>query len=166
MPKPRRHRISIGGKRWLLELGAKLPSDRWGDCTNPNNRNRRIRIGNARGIGWLDVLLHELIHARWWALCESEVNEFASELSAVLLLLREQVLEAMEEDEDLGTSSWRRSRSSRPGGRSRGSRSCRKTSSRSCSRSAPSSRPGGSPAPRGRCRSRSRVKLARSSHTR
>jgi hypothetical protein len=49
---------------------------------------------------WLDVLLHELIHARWWALCETEVTDFASELSAVLLLLRNDVIEAMEEEED------------------------------------------------------------------
>ena len=100
MPRPRRHRIAIGGKRWTLELGAKLPVDRWGDCSNPSSKNRRIRIGNARGMQWLDVLLHELIHARWWALCETEVTDFASELSAVLLLLRNDVIEAMEEEED------------------------------------------------------------------
>lgn len=76
----------------------KLPADRWGDCSNPSGRNRRIRISrSAKGLLWLDVLIHELIHARWWALCETEVTAFASELTAILRLLREEVEEALED---------------------------------------------------------------------
>ena len=95
---PRRHRISIGGRKWLLEVGVKIPNDRWGDCSNPNSKRRRIRIHRAaRGEVFLDVLLHELIHARWWALCETEVTEFANELTAILRMFREEVIEALED---------------------------------------------------------------------
>lgn len=33
---------------------------------------------------FVEVLLHELIHARWWCLDEGEVTEFAEEAAAVL----------------------------------------------------------------------------------
>jgi hypothetical protein len=35
-------------------------------------------------VDFVEVLLHELIHARWWCLDEGEVTEFAEEASAVL----------------------------------------------------------------------------------
>lgn len=95
---PRRYRISIGGRKWLLEVGVQIPDDRWGDCSHPNSKKRRIRIHRAaRGEVFLDVLLHELIHARWWALCETEVTEFANELTAILRKFKEEVIEALED---------------------------------------------------------------------
>ncbi len=94
-----RHRVSINGKRWTLDVAATLPPDRWGDCSEPHKPNRRIRVSrSAKSSHWLEVLVHELIHARWWALCETEVTAFSKELVAILLLLREQVAEALEED--------------------------------------------------------------------
>jgi len=112
---PRRHRISIGGQRWTLEVGAVLPRDRWADCDPPTARRRLIRISNAAtGATFLDCVIHELIHARWWALCESEVKEFAEELTAVLRLFSEQVIDAMEEDSDLPRSRKRKRRSAAP----------------------------------------------------
>lgn len=82
----------------MLEVGAAIPNDRWGDCSNPNSKRRLVRIHRAaRGEVFLDVLLHELIHARWWALCETEVTEFAQELTAILRMFREEVIEALED---------------------------------------------------------------------
>lgn len=92
-----RHRIVINRQRWLLDTAAKLPNDRWGDCSDPAKKNRKIRVSkSAKGNQWLEVLLHELIHARWWALCETEVTAFAKELAAILNLLRAEVAEALE----------------------------------------------------------------------
>lgn len=95
----RRHRISINGKRWTLVLKAAKMRDRWGDCTNPASKRRQVRVSSqAKGTAFLDTLIHELIHARWWSLCETEVTEFAAELTAILRLLREDVIEALEDD--------------------------------------------------------------------
>lgn len=99
--RSRRHRITINKRRWLLDVAARLPSDKWGDCSDPATKNREIRVSkSAKGSIWLEVLLHELIHARWWALCETEVTEFAKELVSILSLLREEVAEALEVGED------------------------------------------------------------------
>lgn len=97
MARSKRHRIVINGQRWLLDTAARLPNDRWGDCSEPLKKNRKIRVSkSAKGNLWLEVLLHEMIHARWWALCETEVTAFAKEVVAVLALLREEVAEALD----------------------------------------------------------------------
>lgn len=73
--------VHIGNTQWKIRV-CKTPPDRMGDC---NDDNRTIRISNKLiGIDFVEVLLHELIHARWWCLDESEVTEFAEEASAVL----------------------------------------------------------------------------------
>lgn len=95
--KPRR--IVIANRTWRLETDADL-GDRWGDCSDPAAPRRRIRVSKrAKGLWFIEILIHELIHARWWALCESEVTEFAAELTAVLALFREEILEAMNADD-------------------------------------------------------------------
>jgi hypothetical protein len=101
MARRSRHRITINKRRWLLDIAARIPSDRWGDCDDPQKKRRRIRVSKtAKGITWLEVLIHELIHARWWALCETEVTAFSKELVAILVLLRARVIEVLEEEEE------------------------------------------------------------------
>jgi hypothetical protein len=80
-PLPRTKRVLIGKDRWTIRRQA-VPRDRWGDC----DRDRRlIRVdGRLRGINLLNVLLHELIHARWWPLSEDEVTEFSEEAAGIL----------------------------------------------------------------------------------
>ena len=83
MAKVRRRtaRVMIGQQRWTIHR-CKVPDDRGGDC---NNETKTIRVSHRlAGIDFVTVLLHELIHARWWCLCESEVKEFAEEAAAVL----------------------------------------------------------------------------------
>lgn len=95
----RRHRIRIDGRRWLLVVGVRNLRDRWGDCDPPDSKRRRIRVADqARGTAFVDTLIHELIHARWWHLDETEVTEFAAEVTAVLQLLRDVVIEALEDE--------------------------------------------------------------------
>lgn len=73
--------VHIGGKRWKL-LRCRVPSDRYGDCCHSTST---IRISNKlHGDELLNVLLHELIHARWPDVSEEAVVEFADELSGVL----------------------------------------------------------------------------------
>ncbi len=58
-----------------------------------------IRISrHAVGLEFVETLLHELIHARWWALDETEVSEFAEEAVAILRKFPDE-LSAMLEDE-------------------------------------------------------------------
>lgn len=98
MAEEQRHRIRIDGRRWLLVIGARL-RDRWGDCDPPDSKRRRIRVSDqARGTAFVDTLIHELIHARWWSIDEQEVTEFAAEVTAVLQLLRDRVIEALEDE--------------------------------------------------------------------
>ena len=73
--------VHIGQKRWKIRICA-VPTDRLGDC---NDETGTIRVSNKLvGVDFVEVLLHELIHARWWCLDEGEVTEFAEEAAAVL----------------------------------------------------------------------------------
>ena len=59
-----------------------MPKDRLGDC---NDETGTIRVSETLvGVDFVEGLLHELIHARWWCLDEGEVTEFAEEAAAVL----------------------------------------------------------------------------------
>ena len=74
-------RVRIGKELWTLRR-CKVPQDRWGDC---DKEKRLIRVDERLGgTDLLNVLLHEMIHARWWCLCESEVTEFAEEVAGVM----------------------------------------------------------------------------------
>lgn len=73
--------VHIGQKRWKIRV-CKTPPDRLGDC---NDETGTIRVSEKLvGVDFVEVLLHELIHARWWCLDEGEVTEFAEEAAAVL----------------------------------------------------------------------------------
>jgi hypothetical protein len=85
--------VHIGSKKWKIRV-CKVPADRLGDC---NDETGTIRVSEKLvGVDFVEVLLHELIHARWWCLDEGEVTEFAEEASAVL----EAFGVTREEDED------------------------------------------------------------------
>lgn len=137
--KRRKRRINIGGVAWRLDPSARLPKDRWGDCDPPQKRGiREIRVSeHACGEQFVDTLFHELTHARWWALCETEVREFVEEAVAILKQFPEEVLEMLEEEESLTASSPARRRATAR--RERGGRgSPRKTSPRSADSATPS----------------------------
>jgi len=85
--------VHIGQKKWKIRV-CRVPADRLGDC---NDETSTIRVSEKLvGVDFVEVLLHELIHARWWCLDEGEVTEFAEEASAVL----EAFGVTREEDED------------------------------------------------------------------
>jgi hypothetical protein len=73
--------VHIGDRKWRIRV-CRVPRDRHGDC---NTETGVIRVSDkVAGFDFVNVLLHELIHARWWCLDESEVTEFAEEAAAVL----------------------------------------------------------------------------------
>ena len=92
--------IKIGGVPYTLSIeDPRVPKDRWGDCSAPTSKSKRVRVSKrATGVAFIDTLLHELIHARWWCLDEDEVSEFASEVAQLLFHLREKVIDSLEEE--------------------------------------------------------------------
>lgn len=93
-------RVNIGGRKWRLDAAAPLrPPHCWGDCDPPTTARPEIRISRqAAGLEFVETLLHELIHARWLAIDETEVSEFAEEAVAILRQFPDE-LAAMLEDE-------------------------------------------------------------------
>ena len=76
-------RVRIGDVRWTIRR-CPVPKDRWGDC---DPEKKLIRVSDKlAGCDLMDVMLHEMIHARWWCLSECEVREFAEEAAGVMEL--------------------------------------------------------------------------------
>jgi hypothetical protein len=68
-------RVYINGRRWTIERGP-VPRDSLGTC---NWDTRTIRLAPSLvGVDLLDVLLHELAHARFPDLAEAAVEDFAT----------------------------------------------------------------------------------------
>lgn len=99
-PRSSVRRINIGGRRWRLDASAPLrPPACWGDCDPPTAARPSIRISSrATGLEFVETLLHELIHSRWWALDETEVSEFAEEAVAVLRQFPDELAAMLEDD--------------------------------------------------------------------
>lgn len=81
-------RIKILGRQWLLkfttypELGLKTD----GECDSPETPGRKIRIDSTLEPERLhEVIIHECLHGAFWWLDEKFVEEFAADLSRILL---------------------------------------------------------------------------------
>jgi hypothetical protein len=73
--------VWISDQRWRVRR-CRVPSDRHGDCDYDKHL---IRVSQSlRGDDLLEVLVHELIHARWPDLSEEAVEEFGQEIAAVV----------------------------------------------------------------------------------
>jgi len=100
-PRAAIRRVHIGGRKFRIDAVAPLrpkPPAFWGDCDPPTVARPLIRISrHAEGLEFVETLLHELIHARWWMLEKTEVSEFAEEAIAILRQFPDE-LEAMLED--------------------------------------------------------------------
>jgi len=90
-------KIKILGKVWDLKfvnhLGYEGPIEQqnlvWGDCSDPNQPNKTIRI--RRGISELEseecklaVFIHEFQHAAEWSKDEEYVRKFGEDLARYL----------------------------------------------------------------------------------
>lgn len=86
MAKRRRRRKVVSAKirdrLWTIELGAKLPDDRVGEC---DWNTRTIRVdGVLDAAGVVATLIHETLHASCDFLAEDAVGQIEADIVAVL----------------------------------------------------------------------------------
>lgn len=73
--------VVINGQRWRVRR-CRVPASIYGDC---DYDTRTIRVSaKLHGEDFLNVLLHELLHARFPDLSEECVSETADTLAAVV----------------------------------------------------------------------------------
>ncbi|MGI9176819.1 MAG: hypothetical protein ACR2IT_03060 [Pirellulales bacterium] len=79
---PKRRQIWIGDQRWTIHRTSRIPTDRDGEC-DYGARTIRVRA-SVQGEELAEVLIHEMLHARWPDLSEEAVTEMAQELAGTL----------------------------------------------------------------------------------
>ncbi len=85
--------VTILGKQWELCWRKRLPSVGrgricHGECDAPDTPGKQIRIrAGLSDAEHLDVLIHEMLHAAAWHIREDLVDQFATDVSAVLVRL-------------------------------------------------------------------------------
>jgi hypothetical protein len=74
------------GKRYKIEFAnGSVLRDRDGDCDPPNKAEKKIRLYKGMsGKRALEVALHEPLHAIFWDLEESAIDEIGKDLSDFL----------------------------------------------------------------------------------
>ena len=78
--QPRTKTIFVNGDRWTVRR-CRVPATIHGDC---DYNTRTIRVSSKlHGEDFLNVLLHEILHARFPDLSEECVSETADTLAAV-----------------------------------------------------------------------------------
>ncbi len=75
----------IYGNTYLVKYTTQLPHGTRGDCTDPRDPHRIIRINSRlRGQQHMSTILHEFSHAANWFRCEEEVQAFSEDTAAFL----------------------------------------------------------------------------------
>ncbi len=77
-------RIYLRKKKYDL-VRSKLKNN-WGDCSDPNKPNRKIRISDEipnESQRLLDVVIHEMMHSIW-DLDEEVVDQVSSDMARIL----------------------------------------------------------------------------------
>lgn len=76
-------RVTVRGKRWNLVFRKMKDYD--GFCESPNHPGKRILIDRSLGTQQkLDALIHELIHAGIYDLCEDAVSPLATDIAKII----------------------------------------------------------------------------------
>jgi hypothetical protein len=77
-------RHKIRGKIWNVRRVPNLGNAR-GSCDPPTKPNKEIKIlSSLRGQEFLEVLLHEILHAALWDLDEEAVSETAEDAARAI----------------------------------------------------------------------------------
>ena len=77
-------KVTLRGKRWNLKR-CRMPSDTLGKCDPPYQPGKEIRICHTlKGEKELDVTIHELLHACYWDMDETAINDTATDIAHVL----------------------------------------------------------------------------------
>ena len=77
--------VWIGDQKWKIVRTSKLGSNHEGEC-HYASKTLLVR-STLRGEDLLEVVIHELLHARFPDLCEETVLEFGQEMSAIIYAL-------------------------------------------------------------------------------
>lgn len=76
--------VLIRGRRWRIER-CELSRRTAGECDAPDAESKAIRIDRRlKGQEELETIIHEVIHAAHWDLCEEAVDETAEAIARVL----------------------------------------------------------------------------------
>jgi hypothetical protein len=76
--------IRIRGKVWKVTTNVRLRNAS-GSCDHPTTTGKTIKIDKKlEGQDKLDVLIHEMIHAGMWDLCEETVGELSTDIARAL----------------------------------------------------------------------------------
>lgn len=80
-------RVKLLNRHWDLDLGYSSASN-WGACDRPDTPGKRILVHrDIQGQAFLDVLIHECLHAGLHPLDNEElVENLASDLTQIILL--------------------------------------------------------------------------------
>ena len=77
--------ITILGKRWELKITSHLSRDCRGECEPPDSPRKEIRIRKSlKGREFLEITLHEILHAADWSKDEEWIEQVADDISKVL----------------------------------------------------------------------------------
>jgi len=76
--------ITVLGRRWKFEWFKRytIKGDIVivGDCSSPNEKNKRLRLAKGlKGSALAEELLHEMLHAAGWHVTEEYIKEFSSD---------------------------------------------------------------------------------------
>jgi hypothetical protein len=89
MPDPNSNSFfaRLGGKLFKIRfvLSREIPSDRWADCSHPQDKNKEIRVRRViAGKERLETILHEARHAIYPDEGESSVDCHGKDLANLL----------------------------------------------------------------------------------
>lgn len=78
-------RVRIRGKVWDLRYVPTLGKKTWGDCDEPDQPKKQIRVSReAKGVNELETLIHELFHCAYPDLREEAVEEGIADVARIL----------------------------------------------------------------------------------
>jgi hypothetical protein len=81
-------RIKIGGRHYRLVFLPRIYHEDQevdGLCDAPDLKGKSIYVRSGlRGKERIEVLVHEMLHAAFWHLCEESVEDTAKEIAEVL----------------------------------------------------------------------------------
>lgn len=82
-------RVKVNSKIWDLEIVPQSKMGKWrGHCDSPETPNKKIKISSAlKDEEFLEVLIHEILHAGMWQIDEEEVATISEDLARIIYKL-------------------------------------------------------------------------------
>lgn len=81
--------VNLMGKRYRIERHKYLGTTLEGDCSQPTEPNKAIRIlMGLRGKDEMRVYIHEMLHACLWVLDETTIEQISTDIANALWKLK------------------------------------------------------------------------------